>query len=213
MRLFVAVRPPPSAVDDAAAAVDPVRPLAPGLRWVPPERWHLTLAFYGEVPDDEVDRVVARTGRRLDGAVELRLALTGAGHFGGRAVWLGVTGDVAALRSLAGALDPGGRRYRPHLTVARVRDDTGTAAAVAALSGVRRAGLDRRGGAPRALAARPCTGVRRCGDLAAPAARRPGRRVGPWTRGPDAAWCWPCWPRSSSSSSSAPSSDPRPCRS
>lgn len=135
MRLFVAVRPPPSAVDDAAAAVDPVRPLAPGLRWVPPERWHLTLAFYGEVPDDEVDRVVARTGRRLDGAVELRLSLTGAGHFGGRAVWLGVTGDVAALRSLAGALDPGGRRYRPHLTVARVRDDTGTAAVVAALSG------------------------------------------------------------------------------
>ena len=46
-----------------------------------------------------------------------------------------MTGDVAALRSLAGALDPGGRRYRPHLTVARVRDDTGTAAVVSALSG------------------------------------------------------------------------------
>ena len=131
----MAVRPPPSAVAHAAAAVDRVRPLAPGLRWVPPERWHLTLAFYGEVADDEVDRVVARTARRLDGAGELGLALTGAGRFGGRAVWLGVTGDVAALRSLAGALDPGGRRYRPHLTVARVRgDDTGTAAVVAALS-------------------------------------------------------------------------------
>jgi 2'-5' RNA ligase len=135
--LFVAVRPPPSAVAHAAAAVDPVRPLAPGLRWVPPERWHLTLAFYGEVPDDEVDRLVARTARRLDGAVDLRLALSSAGRFGGRAVWLGVTGDVAGLRTLAGALDPGGRRYRPHLTVARVRgDDTGTAAVVAALSSV-----------------------------------------------------------------------------
>jgi RNA 2',3'-cyclic 3'-phosphodiesterase len=135
VRLFVAVRPPVAAAEHAEAAVDAVRPLAPGLRWVPPERWHLTLAFYGEVPDDEVDRVVARTAHRLDDAVELRLALSGAGRFGGRAMWLGVTGDVAALRSLAGALDPGGRRYRPHLTVARVRDDTGTAAVVAALSG------------------------------------------------------------------------------
>jgi 2'-5' RNA ligase len=132
--LFVAVRPPPSAVRHAATAVDLVRPLAPGLRWAPPARWHLTLAFYGEVFDDEVDRVVARTARRLDDAAGMRLALSGAGRFGGRAVWLGVTGDVAALRSLAGALDPGGRRYRPHLTVARVRDDTGTAAVVAALS-------------------------------------------------------------------------------
>ena len=134
MRLFVAVRPPPSAVDHAAAAVDAVRPLAPGLRWVRPERWHLTLAFYGEVPDDDVDRIVDRTARRLGDGVEMALALTGAGRFGGRAVWLGVAGDVAALRSLAGAVDPGGRRYRPHLTVARVRDDTGTAAVVAALS-------------------------------------------------------------------------------
>ncbi len=134
MRLFVAVRPPPSAVADAAAAVDPVRLRAPGLRWVPQERWHLTLAFYGEVPDDEVDRVVGRTARRLGGALEMGLALTGAGRFGGRAVWLGVSGDVAVLRSLAGALDPGGRRYRPHLTVARVRDDTRTAEVVAALA-------------------------------------------------------------------------------
>ena len=128
MRLFVAVRSPP-------AAVESVRPLAPRLRWVPPERWHLTLAFYGEVPDDDVDRVVDRTARRLGDGVEMGLALTGAGRFGGRAVWLGVTGDVAALRSLAGAVDPGGRRYRPHLTVARVRDGTGTSAVVAALSG------------------------------------------------------------------------------
>jgi RNA 2',3'-cyclic 3'-phosphodiesterase len=135
VRLFVAVRPPAAALAHAATAVQPVRSLAPGLRWVPPERWHLTLAFYGEVPDDDVGRVVARTARRVDGALEMGLALTGAGRFGGRAVWLGVTGDVAELRTLAGALDPGGRRYRPHLTVARVRDDTGTAAVVAALSG------------------------------------------------------------------------------
>jgi 2'-5' RNA ligase len=132
--LFVAVRPPSSAVAHAAAAVEGVRPVAPGLRWVPPGRWHLTLAFYGEVPDDEVGRVVDRTGRRLGAAPAVQLALEGAGRFGRRAVWLGVTGDVGSLRSLARALDPGGRPYRPHLTVARVRDEMDPAAVVAALS-------------------------------------------------------------------------------
>ncbi|HEU5241008.1 MAG TPA: 2'-5' RNA ligase family protein, partial [Ornithinibacter sp.] len=34
----------------ADAALAPVRAANPDLRWVPPERWHLTLAFYGEVP-------------------------------------------------------------------------------------------------------------------------------------------------------------------
>ena len=160
----------------------PVRPLAPGLRWVPPERWHLTLAFYGEVPDDEVDRVVARTGRRLDGAVELRLALAGAGHFGGRARL--ARRDRRRRGAAVAGRCPGPRRAplpaAPHggPGARRHRHRCGGGGAVR----VRRAGLDRRGGAPRALAARPCTGVRRCGDLAAPAAPAPAVGSG---RGPE----------------------------
>jgi RNA 2',3'-cyclic 3'-phosphodiesterase len=134
VRLFVAVRPPAVALADAAAAVDAARAVAPGPRWVPPDRWHLTLAFHGEVPDADVDRLVERTARRLRGAEALELALTGAGAFSRRAVWLGVTGDVAALRSLAAALVPSGRPYRPHLTVARLRGDTDPGPTVAALS-------------------------------------------------------------------------------
>jgi 2'-5' RNA ligase len=135
MRLFVAVRPSPDALAHATAAVDVVSRAEPGPRWVPPERWHLTLAFYGEVPDDEVDGRVARLERAVRDRPALTLALVGAGAFARRAVWLGVVGDIGPLRALARAVLPDrSRPYRPHLTVARLRGDTDPTAAVAALA-------------------------------------------------------------------------------
>ena len=151
MRLFVALRPPPVAVRHAAAAVDVVRAAQAGPRWVPAERWHLTLAFYGEVAERDLDRTARRVGRAVAGSASMDLALAGAGSFGRRALWLGVTGgaeegdgaaadSVARLRALARALsrEPHPRAYRPHLTIARLRADTDPAAAgaaVAALAG------------------------------------------------------------------------------
>ena len=154
MRLFVALRPPPVAVRHAAAAVDAVRAAYAGPRWVPAERWHLTLAFYGEVAERDVDRTARRVGRAVAACRPMDLALAGAGSFERRALWLGVTGcaeggdgaaaqelgSIACLRALARALsrEPHPRAYRPHLTIARLRADTDPAAAgaaVAALAG------------------------------------------------------------------------------
>ena len=119
MRLFVAVRPPAEAVEHLVAALP---------RWPSePSRWHLTLAFLGEVADpapvaDEVRAVVAAVP-------SFPLALRGSGTFGrGAVVWVGLGGDVPALRSLAAAAvracraagaDVDDRPYRPHLTVGR----------------------------------------------------------------------------------------------
>ena len=119
MRTFVAVRPPPAAVEHLRSAL-PAWPSAP-------ERWHLTLAFLGEVPDPtalapELAGVCA--GR---GPLDLRLA--GSGTFGrGGPVWVGVEGDRVGLSALAGdvaqacrdaGVDVERRPYRPHLTVGR----------------------------------------------------------------------------------------------
>lgn len=134
MRLFVAVQPSAEARADAAAAVAAARAQHPdpALRWIPAERWHLTLAFYGEVPDDKVSGTVGMVERRLRGARPLRLVLRGAGHFSRRALWLGVDGDVAELRRLARAVRVERRPYRPHLTVARLRGEAEGAARDAA---------------------------------------------------------------------------------
>lgn len=119
MRAFVAVRPPPAVVDHLRAAL-PSWPSAP-------ERWHLTLAFLGEVADPSV--LVPGLGAVCTAKPPLDLRLAGSGAFGrGGPVWVGVEGDRAGLTALAGAVaqacrdagvDVERRPYRPHLTVGR----------------------------------------------------------------------------------------------
>lgn len=96
------------------------------LRWVPPERWHITLGFYGD--REHVDRRSAWFRRQATGLGPARLRLRGAGRFPG-VLWVGVSPmeprDAAALLELAGALnaDANADRYAfsAHVTVARWR--------------------------------------------------------------------------------------------
>ncbi|MQY13011.1 RNA 2',3'-cyclic phosphodiesterase [Streptomyces sp. RB5] len=131
MRLFAAVIPPPGALAELAAAASPLHAL-PGareLRWTERAGWHLTLAFYGDVPDDVVPELSERLARAAARRKPLELRLESGGHFGDRALWAGVTGDTRELRRLAGAAGAAGRRaglavneersYHPHLTLAR----------------------------------------------------------------------------------------------
>ena len=134
MRLFVALRPPPEAVAHADTALEPVRREHPDLRWVPAHRWHLTLAFYGEIPDEKVEGTVAMVDRRLRGHGPCDLAFHGAGSFTRRALWLGVDGDVGALKALARSVTFERRPYRPHLTVARLRGGVDAGPAVESLT-------------------------------------------------------------------------------
>lgn len=135
MRLFVALDLPAEVADHADRALAPVRALHPDLRWVPRQRWHLTLAFYGEIADDRVSGVADQAQRRAGhhGPIELRLA--GSGHFSRRALWLGVDGEVAGLRSLATDLTFDRSPFRPHLTVARLRGGVDVTGAELTLAG------------------------------------------------------------------------------
>lgn len=131
MRLFVAVTPTPESLAEARAVVEPLSPSWPQLRWTPFEQWHLTLAFLGEVGERELGDLTDRLARVATRHAPLALQLAGAGRFGSRVLWLGVRGDTTGLRRLAESVRAAARRsrievedrpYRPHLTLARVRD-------------------------------------------------------------------------------------------
>jgi 2'-5' RNA ligase len=104
LRLFVALYPPRQACDHLAAHL--------GLERDP--RWHLTLAFLGESGPVDLSSVEQPPlTLRLAGAVRL-----------GKVAAVGVGGDVAGLRELAGTVQSAcgvseRRPYRPHLTVGR----------------------------------------------------------------------------------------------
>jgi 2'-5' RNA ligase len=135
VRLFAAVDPPP---DEVAAFAAVLGSQDTRLRYVPPEQWHLTTAFYGEVPERHVDELTDRLGRATAKSPALTLQLSGVGTFPRQAarakvLWAGVTGDTDDLSRLADRCIAAGRRiglamedraYRPHFTIARARRDT-----------------------------------------------------------------------------------------
>ncbi|MET8847339.1 RNA 2',3'-cyclic phosphodiesterase [Amycolatopsis sp. NPDC004625] len=120
--LFSALLPPADVREAIAGAVgDP----QDGLRWEPPERWHITLAYYG--PDD-VETRAAWLGERLAGRGPVDVRLEKAATFPG-VLWLTALGsELTPLAHAAGA-DAEPRPYRAHLTLARFpREEPGLAA-------------------------------------------------------------------------------------
>ena len=136
MRLFVALDVPEPWREAAAHATEVIaRTSGVRLRAVHPSLMHLTLRFLGEVPEDRVAPLIEAL-REAVTRFDLELALGPAGTFGPpqrtQVVWLGVTGDLEALQSLAnrieGAVRAAGlpsedRPLRVHLTLARLGRD------------------------------------------------------------------------------------------
>lgn len=149
MRMFVAALPPAEALEDLDEFLAARRDAAP-FRWTSAEQWHLTLAFAGNVPDrayDEmVDRLAAAAARRRP--VGTRIAGGGAfptvdrakvlfagvqtgqetgletGAQTGHETGLGELGPLATgARNAMGTagVEVDGRRFRPHLTLARLQ--------------------------------------------------------------------------------------------
>ena len=125
IRLFVALALPAAIKAQLALLSGGI----PGARWVPPENYHLTLRFIGEVESwraQEVDDALANIR-----APSFELSLRGVGTFekGGRisALWIGVekTEQLAFLQSKVETalqrigLEPERKRFAPHVTLAR----------------------------------------------------------------------------------------------
>jgi RNA 2',3'-cyclic 3'-phosphodiesterase len=150
MRLFVAIAPPSAVLDELDIQVEPFRARRLDLRWTNREAWHVTLAFLGQVDEVATARLLPRLERAARRHHEIVLAFAGAGAFPspGRAnvLWSGISGDrgalarlaesVAAGASRAGASPPDrGRRFQPHLTLARCRTPADVTELVEALGG------------------------------------------------------------------------------
>lgn len=125
-RLFTGLRVP----DDCAAALQRLQLGLPGARWIERADLHVTLRFLGDVPAPVADEFAAQ----LDEIHEapFRLEINGLGAFGGerpRMVYAAIT-PCEALNHLQKAheraavmagLSPEGRKFTPHVTLARLR--------------------------------------------------------------------------------------------
>jgi 2'-5' RNA ligase len=136
LRAFVAVE-----LDDACrcalqAAIEKLRPVAGGIRWVKPGSLHLTLKFIGDLAEADLPRAVECLQQVAASACPFTMSASGLSGFPPRGiprvVHVGLqepTGVLGALqqaveRGLAEALGiaPEKRRFVPHITLGRTKD-------------------------------------------------------------------------------------------
>ena len=128
-RLFAGLEIP----QQAALALSMMRGGLPGARWIDPENYHITLRFIGDIDDrlaNEIDGLLDQVKRR---PFEVRFGEIAS--FGGRkpravivtvdpvAQLVELQADLERLLQRVG-LEPEGRKFTPHVTLARLRDSS-----------------------------------------------------------------------------------------
>lgn len=134
MRLFLAINIPASVRERIRDATAPLREAAPRVSWTPEHRLHITLKFLGEQTAAAARHVHQALGEPVGRHRETAVAIGGLGAFPNlrqpRVVWMGVR-DPHRLELLQHDVETvcgqlgfplEGRAFRPHLTLARVRD-------------------------------------------------------------------------------------------
>jgi len=122
-RLFIAVEPS----DALQERISRRRPELRNIRWIAPERLHLTLAFIGALPESLMQSLDQELGKIHFAPFELELNRIGT--FSRRTLWLGCEPPPGlqqlhravhlALQALEIKVDP--RPYQPHITLAYSR--------------------------------------------------------------------------------------------
>jgi 2'-5' RNA ligase len=128
-RLFTGLEVPAVIAD----ALSSLRGGLPGARWIDPENYHLTLRFIGDVDDamaHEVASVLSRVRRQ-----PFALRVEELKSFGGRKprAIVAALGPAQAVTELQAeqerlmqllGLEPDGRKFVPHVTLARLRESS-----------------------------------------------------------------------------------------
>jgi len=126
MKLFAAIKLPEGVTRDLSRVQKGVS----GARWSDPDKFHITLGFFGEVDADHAEMLDTELGHIKMPSFEI--SLFGAGHFGSKephAIWIGVTPspELKALNKASrraaryAKIDMEARNFLPHVTLAYMK--------------------------------------------------------------------------------------------
>lgn len=137
-RVFLAIDTSDEAKAVASARIALLKKEFPDVRasWVRAENLHITLKFLGDATDEQIDELAAQLGPSFEriGPFTIRLAQPTA--FGKRVLPVAIDDPSASMSKINEILETAGeslgfprekRRFKPHLTLARIRDERGTA--------------------------------------------------------------------------------------
>ena len=134
IRTFVAVLIARDLKDKMSEVQEQVKKLAPDVKWVAPENFHVTLKFLGNVREDELSKVCAAVEEAVKSFAPFELSISGLGAFPNparaRVVWIGIDKGREELTGLATAIDKHlvklgfekeDKAFKAHITIGRVK--------------------------------------------------------------------------------------------
>ncbi len=134
VRTFVAVEIPSEVKDRAGQLIARLSTTPAKVKWVGREQMHWTLKFLGDVDMRDIPKICEAVARAVEPLSPFDVEARGAGAFPDprrpRTVWLGVGEGSQQMVNLHDAIErelarlgyrAENRRFRPHLTIGRVR--------------------------------------------------------------------------------------------
>jgi 2'-5' RNA ligase len=134
IRTFVAVEIPLETIDRARRAIAALDTTPAKVKWVEPQSLHWTLKFLGDVDMLETPAVCEAVRKAVEPLAPFDVEAWGVGAFpdlaNPRTVWIGMRHGTEKMVELHDAVEfelaklgyrSENRRYRPHLTIGRVR--------------------------------------------------------------------------------------------
>ena len=108
------------------------------VRWVSPEKIHLTLKFFGNIEESRIDLILKSIDEPIRNTLPFSLKVRGVGAFPNlknpRVIWMGLVDGREVLVSLQKQIEtqlekvgfqPEDRPFHPHLTLGRMRSSQG----------------------------------------------------------------------------------------
>lgn len=137
IRSFVAIHVPSELLERILCVQRELQRVAKteAVRWTPLEQMHVTLKFFGNVPNERLSALEIALAEAVIGSAPFSLSLEGFGCFPSArnpsVFWAGLVGQVEALKQLQARIEARtncfasheeNREFHPHLTVGRAKN-------------------------------------------------------------------------------------------
>lgn len=138
IRSFLAIELPKPILRKIEEVQGDLRSTHADVRWVSPEKIHLTLKFFGSIEESRIDSIFKSIDEPIRSTLPFSLKVRGVGAFpqlkNPRVIWMGLVEEREALTSLQKQIEtqlekvgfqPEDRPFHPHLTLGRMRSSRG----------------------------------------------------------------------------------------
>ncbi len=138
LRSFLAIELPAAILHRIGEVQEYLKSSKADVRWVNPENIHLTLKFFGNIEESQIDSIIKMIEKPAHATPPIVINARGIGAFPGlknpRVIWVGLTDERKDLISFQKRLDealrhtgfqPEDRPFHPHLTLGRTRSNRG----------------------------------------------------------------------------------------